>query len=340
MEKFVKTLVCGLMSLVLVGCGGGNVTSNPTASTSDSASVPSTSIPTADNSALAGATRLSFKDALSFDYLKSLDKQKVAINGYMATSSPVDGSFIFLMNLPYQSCPFCKPNTSLLSNTIEAFPKQGKKFSYTTSAITIIGTLEVANSETEVFTDAYGYQFAFKIVDSDYMLVPESDMDENTGVWQKVASSNLITDVYSMLDYINFVCYWPTYFVKSYTDIDGNEVPGFYLYAADALNFLNKENGQYHYGRVDGYFQKLINRAKAISETALAELIKIISDGKTLADYAYSELENGNYTATKQYVEKFGTEDYIFTLNNATELESRCDALYESFASWLGNWEL
>jgi hypothetical protein len=53
-----------------------------------------------------GATKLSFKSALEYDYLKTLDGKQVTINGYMATSSPVDGSFMFLMNLPYQSCPF------------------------------------------------------------------------------------------------------------------------------------------------------------------------------------------------------------------------------------------
>ena len=55
-------------------------------------------------------TKLSFKDAAGYDYLKSLDGSQVSIRGYMATSSPVDGSFMFLMNLPYQSCPFCVPN--------------------------------------------------------------------------------------------------------------------------------------------------------------------------------------------------------------------------------------
>ena len=55
------------------------------------------------------ATKLSFQAASGYDYLKTLDGTQVTISGYMATSSPVDGSFMFLMNLPYQSCPFCVP---------------------------------------------------------------------------------------------------------------------------------------------------------------------------------------------------------------------------------------
>ena len=67
-------------------------------------------------------TKLSFKAASGYDYLKTLNGTLVTISGYMATSSPVDGSFMFLMNLPYQSCPFCVPNTSQLSNTMEIYP--------------------------------------------------------------------------------------------------------------------------------------------------------------------------------------------------------------------------
>ena len=92
-------------------------------------------------------TKLSFKAASGYDYLKTLDGTLVTISGYMATSSPVDGSFMFLMNLPYQSCPFCVPNTSQLSNTMEIYPKKGESFSYTTQAIQVVGTLEVSESE-------------------------------------------------------------------------------------------------------------------------------------------------------------------------------------------------
>ena len=112
------------------------------------------------------AIKLSFKAAAGYDYLKTIDGKKVTISGYMATSSPVDGSFMFLMNLPYQSCPFCVPNTSQLSNTMEIYPKKGETFSYTAQAIRVVGTLEVCESEDKPFTDKYGYEFCCKIVDA------------------------------------------------------------------------------------------------------------------------------------------------------------------------------
>ena len=112
------------------------------------------------------AIKLSFKAAAGYDYLKTLNGKTVTINGYMATSSPVDGSFMFLMNLPYQSCPFCVPNTSQLSNTMEVYPKGGDSFAFTNQAIKIVGKLVVAEKEDEPFEDMYGYKFNYKIVDA------------------------------------------------------------------------------------------------------------------------------------------------------------------------------
>ena len=61
------------------------------------------------------AARLSFSASASIETLKALDGKQVRITGYMATLSPLDGSYIYLMNMPYQSCPFCVPNTAEFS---------------------------------------------------------------------------------------------------------------------------------------------------------------------------------------------------------------------------------
>ena len=198
-------------------------------------------------------TQLSFAASAGYDYLKTLDGTRVAINGYMATSSPVDGSFMFLMNLPYQSCPFCEPNTSKLSNTMEIFPKEGEKFSYTAQAIRVEGTLVVAENEDEPFTDEYGYEFAFKIVDADYKIIKSEDLSENMALWQRIAESDVITEIYRMYDYVNFLTAWDTYFVNPYTGSDGKQYPGYYLHASDAERYLYPDGAQFNYGYKYGY---------------------------------------------------------------------------------------
>lgn len=336
MKTINSLLLASISLLTLVGCS--NNTKQSIDLSSDETTSKTPAKPTDDLPE--GTKRLGFKDALSYEYLSSINGEKVAINGYMATSSPVDGSFIFLMNLPFQSCPFCKPNTSILSNTMEVYPKSGTKFTYTTSAIRIYGTLMVAPTVNDFFTDRYGYEFNFKIVDATYSIVDESSLSPEMNAWQQIASSNLVMEIYDMLDYVNFVAMWPTYFINSYEDIDGNLVPGFYLYPADALRFLDNDGAQYNYGRKSGYFDGLRRKANKIENEAMAELVSIINDSETLADTCYSALKNGDYTYEYKYVEKFGIEDYIFTLNDQASFESQIDALILRFERWFSNWEL
>ena len=278
-------------------------------------------------------TKLSFKSTLSYDYLKSIDGESVEINGYLATSSPVDGSFIFLMNMPYQSCPFCVPNTTELSNTIEVYPKSGEKFSYTASAVKVKGTLEVAPSKNEPFTDRFGYSFSFKIVDAEYEVMTSEEMGADFAVWEKFSQSGVIDDIYKMYDYLDFICKWNEYFVNS-----TSTQTGYYLYAQDAKNYLEK--GNMKYGTEEGYFDSLVAKVEAIDKTAFSALVDNIRQAEALAKTAYDKLYNGDYTYETKYVEKFGTTDKIYTINGGDELKAELDDVYTSFSEWLGSWEL
>ena len=284
------------------------------------------------------ATQLSFKSTLSYDYLKSIDNQTVTINGYIATSSPVDGSFIFLMNMPYQSCPFCVPNTTELSNTIEVEPKAGKKFDYTASAVKVTGTLKVAPSVDDFFTDKYGYKFNFKIVDAEYEILTSTEMGANFAVWERFAQSGIIDEIYRMYDYVDFVCKWNDYFIDNYTDDKGVYHKGYYLYASDAKNYLEKGNKKY--GTDPDYFTNLIAEIEAIDPVAFKDLVENIRLAEALAQRAYNKLYNGEYTSEYKYIDKFGQNDHIFTINGGDELKAGLDAVYASFSEWLGSWEL
>lgn len=285
-------------------------------------------------------TKLSFTSALKYDYLKTLDGKKVSIRGYVATSSPVDGSFIFLMNLPYQSCPFCVPNTSQLSNTMEIYPKNGKKFEYTAQAIEVVGELCVSENEGEPFTDKYGYKFNFKIIDAEYKIITADELSEDMVLWQKVANEDIVSEVQNMYDYVYFLCAWNTYYVDNYTDKDGIYHTGYYLYANDAKNFIYNEKGQYNYGYKSGYFDSIINKFESIDKEAFSDIVANIRKAEQLANKALKELEDGNYTCEKKYVEKFDTEDYIYTINIEKELSAEYKTVYNEFVNWLGSWEL
>lgn len=285
-------------------------------------------------------TKLSFKAASGYDYLKTLNGTTVTINGYMATSSPVDGSFMFLMNLPYQNCPFCVPNTSQLSNTMEVYPAEGDSFGYTTQAICVTGTLVVAEDENEPFTDMYGYEFNYKITDATYTIIQAEELSADMALWQKVATSGIVEEIYKMYDYVNFLAAWNTYKVNSYTDEEGNTVPGYYLYPSDAERFLYTDGAQFNYGYKEGYFDGIVAKIEAVDATAFSDLVANVRKAEEFSKKALAELENGNYTSEVKFVEEFGTEDSVYTLTNGEALIAELDGLYYEFANWIGSWEM
>jgi hypothetical protein len=247
---------------------------------------------------------------------------------------------MFLMNLPYQSCPFCVPNTSQLSNTMEVYPKKGEAFDYTTQAIKIVGTLDVADSEDKPFTDKYGYEFNYKVVDATYTILRSEELSADLALWQKIAESDIISDIYQMYDFVNFACSWNEYFVNTYVDAEGTVHTGYFLYASDAEYYLFTEGAQWNFGTKENYFTDIVAKIKKIDETAFQDLIDNVQQAETLAKKALKELKDGNYSCQWQYVEKFEAEDYIYTLDIGEELSAEMDLLYKGFSNWLGSWEM
>lgn len=271
---------------------------------------------------------LSFSQANSVDAMKKLDGQQVNIIGYMSTLSPISGSFIYLMNLPYQSCPFCVPNTSELSNTMAVYAKEGDSFKFTDRAVRVDGILEFGD-----YTDDYGYQYAYRIKDATITEIDTSEMGEKLQLWQQLASSGAVADVYAMYDYVNFLCFWGTYTAEFQSGKD-------YLFPTDALNFIQKDGAQYNYGYVDGYFDDIIHTIEQVNATEFKDLVENVRQAKELAESALTALENGEYTQTDEYSGVFKDGRQQYKMNSADDYDKQMNKLYGNFASWLAEWEL
>jgi len=200
--------------------------------------------------------------------------------------------------------------------------------------------LKVAQSIDEPFTDKYGYEFNFKIVDARYSIVNRQDLSSNMVLWQKIASSDVISEVYRAYDYLNFLCAWNTYFINSYVDENGQTVNGYYLWPSDAEKFIYNDNAQFNYGYQEGYFDGIIAKIKQVDETAFDALVANIRKVEAHAKTALLELQNKNYTYEYIYVEKFGTYDNVYTLTNGEQLIAQMKSIFAEFESWLGEWEL
>jgi len=271
---------------------------------------------------------ISFSQAQTLKELKKLEGKPVSIIGYMSTLSPISGEFMYLMNLPYQSCPFCLPNTTQLTNTMAVYAKDKSGFKFTDRAIRVTGTLEFG-----AFEDSYGYKYYYRIANATYEVLDTTSMSEELKLWQQLASSDVIGDVYAMLDYLDFVCRWPVYTVK----VNGKND---YITPEQAMMRIEAEDGQYHYGFRDGYFDDLIARVRAVNATAFEDLVKMIEDARALAQKAYGELKAGNYTQMQEYSNEFGDGRKQYALYRLNELNAECSVIYQAFSAWIAKWEI
>ena len=302
MKKFaalIALLVC--IALLATGCGGKEASS-------------------------AEVTKLSFADSASLDTLKALDGKPVTITGYMATLSPLSGEYIYLMNMPYQSCPFCVPNTNQLSNTMAVYAASGSKFEFTDRPVQISGTMRVQDK-----VDDYGYSYNYYIDDASYVAVDLSSVSQEYALYQSLAEDGVIADVNAMFDYLMFVCQWTEY-TSSYTDESGQQIT-FYLYPGDVTSILESDglNGYATQASPD-YFPGLISRVNAVSSTGLTELTDVLSAAQAVEQYARGELESGNYT--------YDEAADKYTLTNSEELYNRFYEVYAAFSTWLTQYEL
>lgn len=244
----------------------------------------------------------------------------------MATLSPLSGKFLYLMNMPYQSCPFCAPNTTQLANTMAVYAPEGQTFGYTDQAIRVTGTLRI-----EDYTDEYGYVYNYRIADASYEIVDLAALSEDYALWQSIASDGVVAEINSMFDYLHFLCQWTEY-QSGYTDDDGSEVV-YFLYPGDVEMYL-QDTGPYGYAQEAGedYFPGLIERIRAISANDLEDLVTIVESAQQVAATALSELRAGNYT--------YDSAADKYALQKNEELYNAWYDAYSQFALWLAKWEI
>ena len=271
------------------------------------------------------AQKLSFSQSLSLEVLRSLNGKIVTLTGYMATLSPLSGEYIYLMNLPYQSCPFCVPNTQQLANTMAVYAARGQTFTYTDRPVEITGRLELGD-----YTDEYGYTYNYRIADARLAVVDLSKVSEDYAIYQSLAEDGVIAEIDNMFNYLLFICQWTEY-QGSYTDEGGAQV-SYYLYPGDVENILADESGYgYAAEAAADYYPGLIKRVEGVSQD-LGELTGLLQEAQALESRARAALKNGKYTFDE------ATDKYI--LNDAQVLYDSFYDIYDRFSQWLTRYEL
>lgn len=299
MRKYLSVLsLIAILAVSLAGCGGGSTE----------------------------AQKLSFAESASIDTLTALDGKAVTLTGYMATLSPLSGEYIYLMNLPYQSCPFCVPNTQQLANTMAVYAPKGATFTYTDRPVRITGRLELGD-----FTDEYGYTYNYRIVNATSETVDLSSVSAEYALYQSLAEDGVIADVNAMFDYLLFVCQWTEY-QSGYTDENGQEIT-YFLYPGDVENLL-ADDGAYGYATQSSadYYPTLIERVQAVGGDALGDLVAILQDAQALEQQARADLSEKRYT--------YDAESDKYVLDDSEALYNRFYEVYGQFSQWLTQYEL
>lgn len=170
-KKYLMKSVALLMLVSLIGCGANNTATTSTASAGEDEVVV-----------------LKFRDAMTDERIKELDGKKVQMTGFIATSSPLNGEFVYLMNMPYHQSPYCIPNTNILSNTLTAYSSKGKNFEFTDAPITITGTFVAGNSQ-----DSFGYVSPYNLVNSSYEAADVNDLEGAIKEYSLLAGKGFIT---------------------------------------------------------------------------------------------------------------------------------------------------
>ena len=275
-----------------------------------------------------GTQLLSFSQAQSVEEMQKLDGKTVSIIGYMSTLSPISGEFMYLMNLPYQSCPFCVPNTTQLANTMAVYAKSKEGFEFTDRAIQVTGILEFGD-----YTDEFGYEYSYRIKDAEYTILNTDELDPKIKLWQQLASTDVISEIYQMYEYVNFLCFWPTYTAQFEGGSD-------YLYPSDIDLFCKNDGAQFNYGYKEGYFDDLVAKVESVSKTDFTALVENIRKAEALAAKALAEIDAGNYSTVTEYSGNFGDGRPQYIMNINDELDALMQATYLEFAEWLATWEL
>lgn len=270
---------------------------------------------------------LRFADKVSVDELSLSQAATVTIIGFMSTEMPRSGTHFYLMNMPRQSTPYSVPNTANLINTVAVFAKDGEAFKYTDCAVRVTGTLEFGS-----FVDQLGHEYNYRIRDAVAELPDDADLTGELFIWQQLAKSGVVSEIYRMYNYVTFLCFWPTY-TAPFQDKDD------YLYPNDAIYFFQTVGAEYHYGYEENYFSDIAATVRGIGSERLEALLHNIEALQALADDAIAELEAGNYTVCEEYTNTFGDGRSQYRMNKADEYDAALDAAYREFAEWLASWE-
>lgn len=204
--------------------------------------------------------RIKFKNLVALKDLEKYKDKTVEAIGFLSPITAYDESFTYLMNLPFQTCPYCNPSDTKITNTLAIFAKQGEKIKYTDAAVVVRGTLKL-----EDYTDEYGYQYNYRLVDVTITPANSDEVGEKIALYNEIADKNILSSIMDVLYSVDDNVFHDVYVETYGQDYDRYAVDTTALDTAiSELESMNKSD-----------FKVLLDVAKSIKEIA-TELNKAV----------------------------------------------------------------
>lgn len=230
-----------------------------------------------------GTYQIRFSDLVSLDDLEKYNNKTITAIGYLSPITSYDGSFGYLMNLPYQTCPYCVPSDTKITNTITIFAKSGKKIEFTEAAIMVRGTLKL-----EPYTDDYGYSYNYRIVDAAIEEIDTTELGDKIILYNKLAEKEILTNIMNVL-----------------YSVDDN------VYYDEYIN----SGAVYNREIVDlGSLEKTIQDLEGFDQNDVSLLVKVATNLKEIATDTNLLIKQNNYEKISEYKER--TLQLFYDMNN------------------------
>lgn len=222
-------------------------------------------------------SNLRFKDMVSLEELKQLDGQEITMIGFMATASPLNGEYIYLMNMPYQNCVFCLPNTTQLVNTMPVYAKSGKTITYTDVPVKVTGTLSFGDT-----TDSVGYSYQYRIINATVEPADVSGLEEDIRIYTTLVDRGFAVDFNTLMEEL--------YKRVNYTlmGYDESEVTPIDLEQMEALKDLFDGLNQSEYFDILETVKALEEAIKEVNETIENKAYEKLTDFNDIGQAIYN----------------------------------------------------
>lgn len=274
-----------VMAIIMISSGGDNESQSNDTGTNSSIDMSKNADRTLNTSRIMsdGTYQIRFSDLVSLEALQTFKDKTVTAIGYLSPIGSYDGSFSYLMNLPYQTCPYCLPSDTKITNTLAIFAKNGEQLEFTEAAVMVRGTLKL-----EPYTDEYGYSYNYRLIDVEIEEADTSDLGAKVALYNQLAEKEILTRLMGALYSVDDNVFYDEYIAQGYeydrTIVDTTQI--------DAL----------------------LNDLASFDSAEVSILVNTANKLKEIAIEVNELMENGELTKFAEYQQE--TEQLFYDIND------------------------